>query len=482
MKSIKNSFLRSVILLKIIKDVNISGARLFPIVEGGKGIMVSTGITAGHFAKNGVVGTFSGVNPEVIDDNGKLIPRILRAKSRVERQLEMIEHSIKGIVSQAKRAKDICGNNGRIHMNVLWEMGGTEKILNEALDKAKGLVHGITCGAGMPYKLSEIAAKYKVYYYPIVSSMRAFRALWTRSFSKAKDWLGGVVYECPWRAGGHNGLSNNDDPNIPGDSYERVKELRKFMNSVNLQNVPIIIAGGVWNIEEYESWIDNPEIGPIAFQFGTRSMVTQESPIPQEWKEMLLNLKEGDIIANRFSPTGFSSSAINNEFLQELQERKARQVEYSEAQQPEFNSEVLCGASKNKFYIHSEDKDKVQQWINAGFTEAVRTPEKTMVFMNFEKLNELKNDMRECHGCLSTCKFSCWSQYNSEQGYSSGKLPDFRSFCIQKTLQKAAQGIDTTKQLLFAGTNAYKFASDPFYNNGFIPTINQLVERIKLGK
>lgn len=65
-------------------------------------------------------------------------------------------------------------------MNVLWEMAGVERVLHGVLEGAKGLIHGITCGAGMPYRLAEIAAKYKIYYYPIVSSARAFRALWKR--------------------------------------------------------------------------------------------------------------------------------------------------------------------------------------------------------------------------------------------------------------------------------------------------------------
>ena len=159
-----------------------------------------------------------------------------------------------------------------------------QETLRRNLDKVKGLIHGVVCGAGMPYKLSEICAKYKVYYYPIVSSMRAFRALWMRSFKKTKEWLGGIVYECPWRAGGHNGLTNAEDPFVPEDPYERVRDLRIFMNGVGLQDVPIIVAGGVWNLEEYENYIDNPEIGPVAFQFGTRPMLTKESPISDYWK------------------------------------------------------------------------------------------------------------------------------------------------------------------------------------------------------
>jgi len=34
---------------------------------------------------------------------------------------------------------------------------------------------------------------------------------------------------------------------------------------------------------------------------------------------------------------------------------------------------------------------------------------------------------------------------------------------------------------MFAGHAAYRFAEDPFYANGFIPTVKQLVERISTG-
>ncbi|HBM73442.1 MAG TPA: nitronate monooxygenase, partial [Erythrobacter sp.] len=54
-------------------------------------------------------------------------------------------------------------------------------------------VTGVTCGAGMPYKLAEIAAKHNVHYLPIVSSARAFRALWKRSYSKVPDLMAAVV-------------------------------------------------------------------------------------------------------------------------------------------------------------------------------------------------------------------------------------------------------------------------------------------------
>ena len=468
-------------MLKKIKSLNLSGRECLPIIEGGKGVGITTGKTAGHFAKAGGVGTFSGVNADYIDENGKFIPLEYKTHTRREKHEELIADGIRGGISQARIAHDISGGNGRIHMNVLWEMGGAERVLHGILDGAKGLIHGVTCGAGMPYRLSEIAEKYRVYYYPIVSSMRAFRALWKRSYHKAKDLLGGVVYECPWRAGGHNGLSNAEDPNAYEDPYPRVAELRSFMNSVGLENVPIVMAGGVWNLEEFEHWMDNPEIGLITFQFGTRPIMTQEYPISDSWKQKLLSLKKGDIYLNRFSPTGFYSSAIENDFIRELKGREVRQVDYRSKAIDDFTCEIPFGQRGRVVYIKPEDKSKVDEWINAGFDEGMKTPDETLMFVDKSKAKQIVTDQINCMGCLSQCRFSNWSD-KAEMNYTNGHKADPRSFCIQKTLQDVRHGIDIENQLMFAGHSAYRFATDPFYNNGFIPTIQQLVDRIMTGK
>ena len=60
-------------MLKVIKSLEISGKNCLPIIEGGKGIGITNGVTAGHFAKANAVGTFSGVNADYIDENGKEI-------------------------------------------------------------------------------------------------------------------------------------------------------------------------------------------------------------------------------------------------------------------------------------------------------------------------------------------------------------------------------------------------------------------------
>ena len=224
-------------IMKKINPVMISGKEVIPLIEGGKGIAVSDGNSSGAWAKAGAVGTISGVFADEFDENGKILPKSYTKKTRPERHQELIEMSIRGGIAQAKLAHEVSGGNGRIHMNVLWEMGGSipilegvmnaceqvmanirektpekyqekivavgdkvqqtlgslrfqyQKHMGEALpvvdgmlDQVHNLVHGITCGAGMPYKLAEIASKYGLYYYPIVSSARAFRALWLRSY------------------------------------------------------------------------------------------------------------------------------------------------------------------------------------------------------------------------------------------------------------------------------------------------------------
>ena len=312
--------------MKPINTIRMGGVDVLPLVEGGKGVSISTGVTCGHWAAGGGTGTLSAVNADSFDENGNLVPQIYHGDTRRERHEELVRYAINGGIAQARRAWELSCGRGRVHANIMWEMGSSERIIHGIMEGAKGLIHGLTCGAGMPYRLAEIAARFNVHYYPIVSSARAFNALWKRAYSKAAALLGGVVYEDPWLAGGHNGLSNNEDPVKPESPFPRVLALRKLMREFGLGDTPIIMAGGVWWLEEWADWIDNPELGPVAFQFGTRALLTRESPIGDAWKRRLLELKEGDVFLNHFSPTGFYSSAINNSFIQELRERNERQV------------------------------------------------------------------------------------------------------------------------------------------------------------
>ena len=467
-------------MFKGLQPIQYAGREVWPLIEGGKGVSATNHASSGAWAAAGGIGTVSAVNADSYDPEGRIIPQVYEGMTRRERHEELIQYGIDGAVAQVERAYEIADGKGLININVLWEMGGAVPILHGVLERARDKIAGVTCGAGMPYKLSEIAASYGVYYLPIISSGRAFRALWKRAYSKAPEWLGAVVYEDPWLAGGHNGLSNAEDPRQPQDPYPRVKELRDVMREGGIpDSVPIVMAGGVWRLDEWENWIDNPELGQIAFQFGTRPLLTQESPIPPGWKERLMTLEEGDILLHRFSPTGFYSSAVRTPFLRNLEARSERQIAFTKEQIGDHSFELDVGLNgKRNYWVTKGDLQHAREWYAAGFTDALKTPDETLIFVAPDEKKQIRIDQAECMGCLSQCAFSSWADNEKN---TTGRLADPRSFCIQKTLQDIAHGGHVDRNLMFAGHSAFRFRTDPFYSNGFVPTVKQLVDRILTG-
>ncbi|MDP8912642.1 MAG: nitronate monooxygenase [Pseudomonadota bacterium] len=467
-------------MFKGIQPIRYAGREVLPLIEGGKGVSATNHASSGAWAAAGGIGTVSAVNADSYDPEGKIIPQVYHALTRRDRHEELIKYAIDGASEQVRRAFEITGGKGAININVLWEMGGAQRILHGVLERTRGMVAGVTCGAGMPYKLSEITASYGVNYLPIISSARAFSALWKRAYSKFADFLAAVVYEDPWLAGGHNGLSNAEDPLQPQDPYPRVKALRDTMRQGGISDdVPIVMAGGVWNLKEWEDWIDNPELGQIAFQFGTRPLLTQESPIPKEWKQRLMTLEEGDVLLHRFSPTGFYSSAVRTPFLRNLEARSQRQIAFTKEPIGDHSFELDVGVgNKKNYWVTRGDLLHAREWFAQGFTEALKTPDETLVFVTPEEKKIIRKDQADCMGCLSQCAFSSWADNEKN---TTGRLADPRSFCIQKTLQDIAHGGPVDENLMFAGHAAYRFKKDPFYSNGFVPTVKQLVERIQTG-
>ncbi|WP_077146035.1 nitronate monooxygenase family protein [Sphingopyxis sp. KK2] len=466
-------------MFKGLKPILYGGREVWPLVEGGKGVSATNHMSSGAWAAAGGIGTVSAVNADSYDAEGKIIPQVYKALTRKERHEELIQYGIEGAVAQVERAYEVSGGKGAININVLWEMGGAQQILEGVLARTPGMIAGVTCGAGMPYKLSEIAERHNVMYLPIISSARAFRALWKRAYHKVPHLLGAVVYEDPWLAGGHNGLSNAEDPLVPQDPYPRVKAVRDTMRAEGIaDSVPIVMAGGVWYLRDWEDWIDNPELGQIVFQYGTRPLLTEESPIPQAWKDRLRTLDDGDVLLHRFSPTGFYSSAVRTPFLRDLEARSERQIPYSKQEAGDHIVQLDVGVKGKNFWVTPHDRARARDWAAEGYTEALKTPDNTVVFVTPEDKAIIRKDQTDCMGCLSHCGFSSWKDHDD---YTTGYLADPRSFCIQKTLQDIAHGGDPEQNLMFAGHAAFNFKTDPFYSNNFTPTVKQLVDRILTG-
>jgi len=82
----------------------ISGKEVMPLIEGGKGIGVTNGLSSGAWAATGAVGTFSGVNADSYDENGNAIPQTYQGRTRRERHEELVKYAVEGGVTQAQIA------------------------------------------------------------------------------------------------------------------------------------------------------------------------------------------------------------------------------------------------------------------------------------------------------------------------------------------------------------------------------------------
>ena len=123
--------------MKSVEPLVISNREVLPLVEGGKGISISNGESSGAWAAAGGVATFSGVNADSRDADGNTVPQLYRGRTRRERHEELVNYAIEGALTQARIAHEIAGGEGRIHINILWEMAAAERILYAVLDRAK---------------------------------------------------------------------------------------------------------------------------------------------------------------------------------------------------------------------------------------------------------------------------------------------------------------------------------------------------------
>src|SRR6185369_1362136 len=132
--------------------------------------------------------------------------------------------------------------------------------------------------------------------------------------------------------------------------------------------------------------------------------------ISMEWKRKLLTLRPGEVLLHRFSPTGFYSSAVRNDYLRELEERSHHQVAYSQESVGDHVAALPVGARGRLVYVTPHDKERAQGWVAEGFVDALRTPDSTLVFVTPERAEQIRRDQVDCMGCLSACGFSNWSQ------------------------------------------------------------------------
>ena len=82
--------------MKALNPIVIAGQEVLPLIEGGKGVAISNGMSSGAWAAAGGVGTFSGVNADSYDASGNFIPQIYHGRTRRDRHEELLKYAIDG--------------------------------------------------------------------------------------------------------------------------------------------------------------------------------------------------------------------------------------------------------------------------------------------------------------------------------------------------------------------------------------------------
>ncbi|HYJ53348.1 MAG TPA: nitronate monooxygenase, partial [Allosphingosinicella sp.] len=99
-------------MFKGIKPILYAGREVLPLIEGGKGVSATNGMSSGAWAAAGGIGTVSAVNADSYDPEGRIIPQVYQALTRRERHEELIHYGIEGAVAQVERAYDIANGKG----------------------------------------------------------------------------------------------------------------------------------------------------------------------------------------------------------------------------------------------------------------------------------------------------------------------------------------------------------------------------------
>lgn len=284
-----------------IPKLNIGGLiSEIPIIQGAMGIGVSGSKLAAAVANEGGVGVIAGVNigygePDFISNPLMANLRALKVQIQQARLLA---------------PKGIIGVNLMVAMNHYGEM--VRAAVEEGIDL-------IVSGAGLPLKLPEFVKDLRVRIVPIVSSGKAARLIaqyWESHYNRTPDM---VVVEGT-EAGGHLGFSREiltgaNKPSV----LDIVRDVRNAISAFGermQKKIPIIAAGGIYTGADIARCLQS---GADGVQMATRFTATDECDADLKYKQAYLAAKEEDIVIIQ-SPVGMPGRALNNHFIQKLNE------------------------------------------------------------------------------------------------------------------------------------------------------------------
>jgi nitronate monooxygenase len=291
-----------------LSALRMGGRSLLPVVQGGMGVGVSGNRLAGSVAALGGIGTLSSVDlrrqhPDLMDATRELAPGD-QAKAGINKaNLEAIEREI-----GAARVRS--QGRGMLAINVMRAVSEYAASVTRALECG---IDAVVVGAGLPLDLPDLAKDHpKAALIPILSDARGVQLL-VKKWERKKRLPDAIVIEHPRLAGGHLGAAKIADLNDPRFDFDNViPQVRAFLKDAGIEkDIALIAAGGVRSFEDIARL---QALGADAVQLGTPFAVTEESDAHDEFKRVLAEARDEDMVEFT-SVAGLPARAVGTPWL-----------------------------------------------------------------------------------------------------------------------------------------------------------------------
>jgi nitronate monooxygenase len=273
-----------------LRALSLCGRTLLPIVQGGMGIGVSAHRLAGSVAALGGVGTLSSVDlrrhhPDLMERTRGLGTGEQAKKSIDAANLEALGREIRA-------AQELAQGCGLLAINVMRAVTEYAHSVKCALENG---IDAVVVGAGLPLDLPDLAQDHpRAALIPILSDARGVQLI-VKKWERKKRLPDAIVIEHPRLAGGHLGAAKIADLNDPRFDFENViPQSIAFLRSAGIEKeIPLIAAGG---IRTFEDIARVQALGAAAVQLGTPFAVTQEGDAHPEFKRILAQATDDDLV------------------------------------------------------------------------------------------------------------------------------------------------------------------------------------------
>jgi nitronate monooxygenase len=273
-----------------LRALELAGRRLLPILQGGMGVGVSAHRLAGSVAALGAVGTISSVDlrrhhPDLMERTSGL-GYGEAAKTAIDAaNLEALDREIAA-------ARERSQGRGLLAINIMRAVSAYAESVKRALEAG---IDAVVVGAGLPLDLPDLAQDHpKALLVPILSDARGVQLV-VRKWERKKRLPDAIVIEHPRLAGGHLGAAKIADLGDPRFDFENViPQSLAFLRSAGVEReVPLIPAGGIRSFADIRRLQD---MGAAAVQLGTPFAVTEEGDAHPEFKRVLAECRDEDMV------------------------------------------------------------------------------------------------------------------------------------------------------------------------------------------